>query len=350
MIRSSTPRRRDEYDILAQIGKGTYGLVHKAVDKVNGSIVALKQVLIKHEREGFPVTAIREIKILKQLHHPNIVDLIDIICDYRDEATPSTIFIVFELCTRDLAAAIHDRLPLRGSLSTNETKWIFRQIMEGVAYCHSEGVFHRDLKLSNILLTSTGQVKIADFGLAKHLIQRKGKLTNRVVTRWYRPPELLLGVLDYGPEVDVWSAGCILGELLTGKPLFPGETEADMIYLISEIFGFPDEKNFPGVSQLREFVALSQAMPGVKRDRAKAGKASRSFNQLFPFHLVDTKAIIKDMLRLNPLLRPSAQQVLDHPYWKEDPEFGIPPTPPIFAFEFEEVSPISRKRKASILS
>lgn len=350
MIRVSVPRRRDDYDILAQIGKGTYGLVHKAVDKVNGSIVALKQVLIKHEREGFPVTAIREIKILKQLQHPNIVDLIDIVCDYREEEIPSTIFIVFELCTRDLAAAIQDRLPTRGSLSTSESKWIFRQIMEGVAYCHSEGVFHRDLKLSNILLTHTGQVKIADFGLAKHLVQRKGKLTNRVVTRWYRPPELLLGVLNYGPEVDIWSAGCILGELLSGKPLFPGETEADMIYLIAEIFGFPDEKNFPGVSLLREFTVLSQAMPGIKRDRAKAGKASRSFNQLFPFNLPETKAILKDMLRINPSSRPSAQQVLDHGYWQEDPELGDPPSPPVFNFNVEEVSPISRKRKASILS
>jgi len=337
MMRVGVPRRRDEFEILSQIGKGTYGLVHKAVDKLDGSLVALKQILIKHEREGFPVTAIREIKILRQLKHPNIVDLLDVVCD-KDRADGESIFIVFEFCMRDLAAAIQDRLPLRGYLSTGEAKWVFRQILEAVAFCHSQGVFHRDLKLTNILLTSTGQVKVGDFGLAKHL-SKKSRLTNRVVTRWYRPPELLFGAVDYGAAVDVWSAGFILGELLTGRPLFPGDSESEMIFLISELLGVPDERNFPGVSRLLEFSSLSETAGRLRRDRSKP---SRSFNSVFSFNLIDTKTLIKEMLKLDPALRPSAEAALRHAYWEEAPRLAQPEPPP---FSFEEV-PFPRKRKS----
>nr|CAB3500817.1 unnamed protein product [Digitaria exilis] len=217
-----TPRRADSFEKIDKIGQGTYSNVYKARDTVSGKIVALKKVRFDNlEPESVRFMA-REILILRRLDHPNVVKLDGLVTSRMS----CSLYLVFEYMEHDLAglAASPDI-----KFTEPQVKCYMHQLLSGLEHCHDRGVLHRDIKGSNLLLDNNGMLKIADFGLASFFDpDRKQPMTSRVVTLWYRPPELLLGATDYGVGVDLWSAGCILAELLAGRPIMPGRTEGSV--------------------------------------------------------------------------------------------------------------------------
>lgn len=203
-----------------QIGQGTYSSVYKARDLLNNNkIVALKRVRFDlTDLESVKFMA-REIIVMRKLDHPNVLKILGLIT----ASVSSSLYLVFEYMDHDLLGLAS----IPGiNFSQPQVKCYMKQLLSGLHHCHSRGVLHRDIKGSNILIDSNGILKIADFGLVTFFDpQNNAPLTSRVVTLWYRPPELLLGACHYGVGVDLWSAGCILGELYTGKPILPGKTE-----------------------------------------------------------------------------------------------------------------------------
>ncbi|EFO98637.1 CRE-CDTL-7 protein [Caenorhabditis remanei] len=309
------------YEMLDQIGEGTYGQVYKAVNKITGTFhfilyprnskftgeqVALKRVRLENEKEGFPITAIREIKILRQLHHKNIVRLIDIVIDdiSMDELkrTRANFYLVFEYVDHDLIGLLESKELV--DFNKDQICSLFKQLLEGLAYIHNTGFLHRDIKCSNILVNNKGELKIADLGLAR-LWQKESRLyTNRVITLWYRPPELLLGDERYGPAIDVWSAGCMLGELFTRKPLFNGSNEVVQMELISKVCGSPNPDSWPELTELQGWVTFKQR-------RSFPRKIREEFEHIMPREAVD---LLDKMLTLNPERRISAKDALLHPW------------------------------------
>lgn len=247
------------YRKIKQIGEGTYGQVYLAEEIATGDLVALKKIRMDSEREGFPITAIREIKLLSHLSHPNVIRLREIVRSqvHAVNQMKGSIYMVCDYMDHDLTGLMERR---NYKFTIPQIKCYMKQLLSGLTYCHSCKVLHRDLKASNLLINNEGQLKLADFGLARPFKEASqgGKLTNRVITLWYRPPELILGSENYGPEVDIWSCGCILAELILGKPLFPGKDEADQMDKISQVLGSPNEVNMPGFSKLEHSKLMNQ--------------------------------------------------------------------------------------------
>ncbi|KAG5014427.1 hypothetical protein JHK85_020563 [Glycine max] len=231
-----TPRRANTFEKLAKIGQGTYSNVYKAKDLVSGKIVALKKVRFDNlEAESVKFMA-REILVLRRLDHPNVVKLEGLVTS----RISSSIYLVFEYMEHDLAGL---SASVGVKFSEPQVKCYMKQLLSGLEHCHSRGVLHRDIKGSNLLIDNEGILKIADFGLATFFDpKQKHPMTSRVVTLWYRPPELLLGSTSYGVGVDLWSVGCILAELLTGKPIMPGRTEVEQLHKIFKLCGSPSEE------------------------------------------------------------------------------------------------------------
>lgn len=217
-VPAAPPGSLELYERLVQVGEGTYGKVYKAKNVETGALVALKRIRMEAEKDGFPVTAIREIKLLQSLRHPNVVDLIEMMvsrgtfflslverrADLRDAGH---VYMVFEYMDHDLTGVLHHPSI---NFTSAHLKSLMKQFLEGLGFIHRRGVLHRDLKGSNILIGKTGELKIADFGLARFYAPgRNNDYTNRVITQWYKPPELLFGSTVYGAEVDMWSAGCV---------------------------------------------------------------------------------------------------------------------------------------------
>lgn len=243
----------DNYEKLEKIGEGTYGIVYKGRDKMSGQIVALKKIRLETEDEGVPSTAIREISLLKELDHPNIVNLLDII------HSDTKLYLIFEFLDLDLKKYMDSTAPK--GLSKELVKSYTHQLLEGLYFCHSHRILHRDLKPQNcnylklmlVLIDQQGRLKLADFGLARAFGIPLRTYTHEVVTLWYRSPEILLGSKHYSTAVDMWSVGCIFAEMVNRHPLFPGDSEIDEIFRIFRILGTPNEDIWPGVSQLPDF-------------------------------------------------------------------------------------------------
>ncbi|KAG0466820.1 hypothetical protein HPP92_017804 [Vanilla planifolia] len=235
-IKGWIPRRADSFEKLAKIGQGTYSNVYKARDTISGTVVALKKVRFDNlEPESVKFMA-REILILRRLDHPNVVKLEGLVTSRMS----CSLYLVFEYMEHDLAG-LAACTPTK--FTEPQVKCYMKQLLSGIEHCHKRGVLHRDIKGSNLLLDNHGILKIADFGLASFFDpNRKQPMTSRVVTLWYRPPELLLGATDYGVGVDLWSAGCILAELLAGKPIMPGRTEVEQLHKIFKLCGSPSEE------------------------------------------------------------------------------------------------------------
>ncbi|XP_062110608.1 cyclin-dependent kinase G-2 isoform X2 [Humulus lupulus] len=240
-------RSVDEFERLNKIDEGTYGVVYRAKDKKTGEIVALKKVKMEKEREGFPLTSLREINILLSFHHPSIVDVKEVVVGNNLDS----IFMVMEYMEHDLKALMET---MKQPFSQSEVKCLMLQLLEGIKYLHDNWVLHRDLKTSNLLLNNRGELKICDFGLSRQYGSPLKPYTHLVVTLWYRAPELLLGAKQYSTAIDMWSLGCIMAELLSKEPLFNGKTEFDQLDKIFRILGTPNETIWPGYSKL----------PGVK--------------------------------------------------------------------------------------
>ncbi|XP_053677463.1 cyclin-dependent kinase 12 [Anopheles nili] len=290
------------FDVLEQIGEGTYGQVYKAKDQQTNELVALKKVRLEHEKEGFPITAVREIKILRQLNHKNIVNLREIVTDKQDalefRKDKGSFYLVFEYMDHDLMGLLES-----GMVDFNEQNnaSIMRQLLDGLNYCHKKNFLHRDIKCSNILMNNKGEVKLADFGLARlyNADNRERPYTNKVITLWYRPPELLLGEERYGPAIDVWSCGCILGELFLKKPLFQANQEPAQLEMISRLCGTPTPAVWPNVIKLPLFHTLKSK----KQYR-------RKLREDFVFMPTPSLDLLDSMLVLDPDRRITAEDAL----------------------------------------
>ncbi|KAF5751825.1 Serine/threonine-protein kinase [Tripterygium wilfordii] len=229
------PKSADSYDKLAKVGQGTYSNVYKARDRETGKIVALKKVRFDTSEPESVKFMAREITTLQKLDHPNVIKLEGL----ATSRMQYSLYLVFDCMQSDLSKII---CRPGERLTEPQVKFYMQQLLSGLQHCHERGILHRDIKGSNLLIDKHGMLKIADFGLANTFTpKQKRPLTSRVVTLWYRAPELLLGSTDYGVGIDLWSAGCLLAEMFVGKPIMPGRTEVEQLHRIFKLSGSPSE-------------------------------------------------------------------------------------------------------------
>ena len=249
-----------EFEKLNRIGEGTYGIVYRAKDTKTGEIVALKKMRMEREKDGIPVSGLREITILLACDHENIVKMREIAVGRSLES----MFLVMIYCEQDLASLLDN---MQTPFTESQVKCIMKQVFRGLRYLHSNFIVHRDLKVSNLLMTDKGCVKIADFGLARYYGLPLKPMTPKVVTLWYRAPELLLNARTQTTAIDMWSSGCILGELLAHKPLLPGKSEINQLELVIDLLGTPNDSIWPEFSSLpalQEFTLKQQPYNNLK--------------------------------------------------------------------------------------
>ncbi|KAF2815886.1 Pkinase-domain-containing protein [Mytilinidion resinicola] len=284
---------------LEKLGEGTYATVFKGRNRQTGEFVALKEIHLDSE-EGTPSTAIREISLMKELKHENIVSLYDVI------HTENKLMLVFEYMDKDLKKYMDSRGD-RGQLDPPTIKSFMFQLLRGIAFCHENRVLHRDLKPQNLLINVKGQLKLADFGLARAFGIPVNTFSNEVVTLWYRAPDVLLGSRTYNTSIDIWSAGCIMAEMYTGRPLFPGTTNEDQLQKIFRLMGTPSERSWPGISQFPEYKPNFHVY------------ATQDLRMILPQVDQLGLSLLNQMLQLRPEMRTSAQSALNHPWFNDLP-------------------------------
>uniref|UniRef100_A0A8C4SZA8 Cyclin-dependent kinase 9 (CDC2-related kinase) n=1 Tax=Erpetoichthys calabaricus TaxID=27687 RepID=A0A8C4SZA8_ERPCA len=294
-----------KYEKLAKIGQGTFGQTGKKVKE------GVRRILIFMP---FPITALREIKILQLLKHENVVNLIEI-CRTKVATQfnryKGSIYLVFDFCEHDLAGLLSNA---NVKFTLAEIKKVMQMLLNGLYYIHRNKILHRDMKAANVLITRDGVLKLADFGLARAFSLAKNsqpnRYTNRVVTLWYRPPELLLGERDYGPPIDLWGGGCIMAEMWTRSPIMQGNTEQHQLTLISQLCGSITPEVWPNVDkyELYQKLELPKGQKRKVKDRLKA-------------YVKDPYALdlIDKLLVLDPSQRTDSDDALNHDFFWSDP-------------------------------
>ncbi|KOO29099.1 cyclin-dependent kinase 3, partial [Chrysochromulina tobinii] len=295
MATSGAKRTHNDYQKLEKLGEGTFGVVHKARHIETGDVVALKKMRLEEEEDGVPATALREIAILRELKHPNIIELQHVF------HTDKSLYLAFEFCDSDLKQymrSINNRMP---ATAVQSYSW---QLINGISWCHSHRIFHRDLKPQNLLVQpARGVLKIGDFGLTRAFALPLRSYTHEVVTLWYRAPEILLGAKDYACPIDMWSVGCVLGEMATGKPMFPGDSEIDELFKIFQLLGTPADDTWEGVSKLPDW---QSKFPSWKPE-----------NLMTTYGLLGTDgvALLEGLLTYDPRERLVGKDALVHRYF-----------------------------------
>jgi len=286
------------YEKTEKLGEGTYGVVYKAHDRLKNEVVAVKKIRLENEHNGIPSTALREIAILKDLSHPNVVKLKDVVF----LPMKKRLSLVFEYVEYDLKRYLKS---LNQPLSHGEIKNMIAQLLEGIVHCHNRRIIHRDLKPQNLLINgATGTLKIADFGLARAFSVPIRTLTHEIETLWYRAPEVILGQKIYSLGVDIWAIGCIFCELFERKPLFMGDSEIDQIFKIFQFHGTPTQKDWA------EGVNAPNFKPTFPR--FKSADPFERFKNMPP----DAIDLLLKMIALDPARRISAIEALKHPYFQ----------------------------------
>ncbi|GBB94087.1 hypothetical protein RclHR1_02290013 [Rhizophagus clarus] len=268
----------DKYQKIEKLGEGTYGIVYKAQNRDSNEVVALKRIRLDNEEEGVPCTAIREISLLKELKHPNIVRLYDVL------HTEKKLTLVFEYLDSDLKKFLDT---YGGDLDKDTIKQLMYQLLKGIAFCHEHRVLHRDLKPQNLLINKRGELKLADFGLARAFGIPVRSYSHEVVTLWYRAPDVLMGSRQYSTSIDVWSAGCIFAEM-------------------ASVLGTPTEETWPGVSQLPEYKSDFTTYNRIPLESLLPKLDSSGIDLLS-----------QQLIKYQPEKRLSAEDALQHPYFEE---------------------------------
>lgn len=313
------------YERLNQIEEGSYGVVFRARDKQTGDIVALKKLKLDEEKNGFPITALREVYALMSCRHENVVGIREVVVG----DTLTQVFVVMDFIEHDLKSLL---TMMPSPFLQSEIKTLMIQLLSAVGHCHSNWILHRDLKTSNLLMNNRGTIKVADFGLARRYGDPVGVggMTQLVVTLWYRAPEILLGATTYSTAVDMWSVGCIFAELLLKEPLFQAKGEIELLSMIFKLLGPPTNSSWPDYSRLP--LAKTLALPSPQPPQ---------FRQKFPYVTTAGIDLLMSLLAYDPACRITAEEALQHPYFGESP---LPKHPDLFG-SFPSAAAGERRRK-----
>nr|XP_041567858.1 cyclin-dependent kinase 20 [Taeniopygia guttata] len=299
----------EQYMVLGRIGEGAHGVVYRAKHRQTGELVALKKVPLRRPEEGLPLQTLREIKALREMEaHPNVIRL------RAAFAQGPAVVLALELLVADLGGLLR---AAPAPLPPARVRALLAMTLRGLGHLHGQRLLHRDLKPANLLLDSAGRLKLADFGLARLLSPTPGRpYSHQVATRWYRAPELLYGARRYDEGVDLWAAGCILGELITLAPLFPGDTDLEQLCRVLSALGTPRARDWPELAELPDFPKL--------RFRPRAPPP---LQLLVPGADAAALDLLQRLLHYCPGMRPRAQQALLHPFFFGPQELSPPPAP-----------------------
>jgi cyclin-dependent kinase 7 len=290
-----------------KLGEGTYAIVYLGRSRQDPTQhVAIKKIKKQKEfRDGMAPDAVRELKYLQELHHPNIINLISAFSSKDQNLNLVLEFLPYG----DLEALIRDVTHVRYGAA--DIKAWMGMLSRAIWFCHENRVLHRDIKPNNLLIAADGEVKLADFGLARSFAEPGHRMTANVITRWYRPPELLFGARHYSGAVDIWAVGLVFAELIIRAPFLPAENEVEQISLICKQIGTPTEENWPGVTKLKEYIIPSEVTPVWERS-AYMGR--------FGAVGVDGVDLLVRTLALDPRKRITAHEILEHKWWRMDPK------------------------------
>ncbi|XP_052265731.1 cyclin-dependent kinase-like 2 isoform X2 [Dreissena polymorpha] len=289
----------EKYENQGLVGEGSYGMVLKCRHKETGQLVAIKKFLESEDDKMVKKIALREVRMLKQLRHDNLVNLLEV---FRRK---KRLYLVFEFVDHTVLDEL-EKCP--NGLDETTCRKILWQVLKGIEFCHLNNIIHRDIKPENILVSKNGVVKLCDFGFARTLAQPGEIYTDYVATRWYRAPELLVGDTKYGKAVDIWAVGCLLVEMLTGEPLFPGDSDIDQLYQIVKVFGNLTARHKEVF--LRNPLFVGMRLPEVR----ETTPLEKKFPRISPYSL----ALIKVCLRLDPDDRPICSELLKHEFFVRD--------------------------------
>ncbi|KAL0953548.1 hypothetical protein HGRIS_004770 [Hohenbuehelia grisea] len=292
-VEKANTERQQKWSKVGKVGEGTYAVVYRGRDASTNRQVAIKKIKVGQFKDGLDMSAIREVKYLRELKHQNVIELLDVF------SSKTNLNLVLEFLDADLEMIIKDKSVV--FLPADIKAWM-AMTFRGLEFCHRNWILHRDLKPNNLLIASDGMLKLADFGLARDFSDPGYKMTSQVITRWYRPPELLFGCRYYGTAVDIWSVGCIFAELMLRIPYMAGESDMDQVKTIFRALGTPTEEEWPGHKSLPDYVPVGDF-------------PKHPIRQLFLAATNDAVDLLSKCLIYEPRRRISAKDALSHTYF-----------------------------------